>query len=159
MKNCPNCNSINTDESNVCATCGAQLEAQTAAPQFQQSAAPQYQSAAPHYNQTAPQYQPSAPRYNNPPVGFQPQPQQYQSIDENLLPVEYRPVSTGSYIGHSFLFGLPVIGLIMLFVIGFGSSNSKSLRNFAKAQLIFRLLAFIFVIVAIVFPILLAESL
>lgn len=67
----------------------------------------------------------------------------FQVVNEAMLPAEYQPVSIGSYIGHSLLFSLPLIGFIMLIVTACSSSKSKSLRNYAKAMLVMYAIAFV----------------
>ena len=48
-------------------------------------------------------------------------------------------VSVGKYLGHMFLFVIPVIGPIMLIVKAFDKKD-KGISNFAKAQLLFALI-------------------
>lgn len=117
MKNCPYCNAINNDESSFCEVCGADMNKRPASGQNAQP--------APYPNV---RYAPPQPSYY-PPYGYQP-------VNESMLPLEYQPVSVGQYIGYTLLFSIPLIGFIMMFVIAFGSGNSKSLRNFAKSYLI-----------------------
>ncbi|MCH5169744.1 MAG: hypothetical protein J1F24_00520 [Oscillospiraceae bacterium] len=164
MKICDKCSVANDDAAVFCTGCGAvlpndnaqetqenqvnQTSAEMNAPQPQQQSYSQPQST---YSQQGPVYSQMQPPYVQP-VGSQPaysQPYGYAPINENMLPEEYKPVTIWQYIGYSILFAVPVIGFIMLLVTAFGSDKSKSLRNFAKAQLI--LLAIVIVLYIILF--------
>ncbi len=147
MKTCTACLSENQDESIFCEKCGAKL--------LEEAAAPAYASAP-----AQPQYQPpvnNQPVYQNPypqqpyQAPYQPQYQQPMQITEAMLPAEFKPVSTGTYIGYSILFSLPIIGFIMLLVTAFSSEKSKSLRNYAKSILIMTLILLIPTIIIMVF--------
>ena len=54
-------------------------------------------------------------------------------------------MSVGNWFWTIFISGLPLIGLIMLFVWGFSSETDPSKKNWAKAMLLFQLIALIFV--------------
>ena len=169
MKTCPNCNALNNDVSKFCEVCGSALEVaapETAvlsdapettvlneAPAYTAPAQPAYQAPAQPAYQAPAQPAAPAPQPVAQPAAPAPQPQ-YQApvqpgfaqpmypINEAMLPAEYQPVSIGSYIGHSLLFGIPIIGFIMLLVTAFGSGKSLSLRNYAKAMLVMYVIAF-----------------
>ena len=49
---------------------------------------------------------------------------------------QYNPMSVGDWILTSLIFAIPIVGLIMLFVWGFGSNTQPSKANWAKATLI-----------------------
>lgn len=166
MKICDKCSVANDDAAVFCTGCGAvlpndngqetqenqvnQASAEMNAPQPQQQSYSQPQST---YSQQGPVYSQMQPPFVQP-VGSQPaysQPYGYAPINENMLPEEYKPVTVGQYIGYSILFGLPIIGIIMLFVTAFGSDKSKSLRNFAKANLVMFAIGIVLAIVWIVF--------
>ena len=141
MSLCPNCGKELANDAAFCTECGATVEQQVNNQNYQQNTVSvdqvvtenQYQNT-----QNQQQYQ-SVP--NQPPYQQQ---YQYQSnsyyqqprITEDMLPLEYKPVSIGAYIGYTLLFSIPIVGFIMLLVVGFGSSYCKSLRNFAKSHLI-----------------------
>lgn len=162
MKTCPNCNALNNDTSKFCEVCGSALEVAAPettvlneAPVFTAPQQPVYQAPVqPVAPAPAPQ-----PQYQAPVQPVAPQPQYqapvqpvapvapvqpgYQMINEAMLPAEYQPVSIGSYIGHSLLFSIPLIGFIMLIVTACSSTKSKSLRNYAKAMLVMYAIAFV----------------
>lgn len=48
------------------------------------------------------------------------------------LPPEYKPLSPWSYVGYNFLFVIPIIGLIFLFVFAFSNENINR-RNYARS--------------------------
>ena len=54
---------------------------------------------------------------------------------------EYTDDSVGSWMLTLFVCGIPVIGVIYLLVLAFGSSATPSKRNFARATLIWALIA------------------
>lgn len=118
---CRNCGSQIADTSVVCPRCGA--------------ATAGYQ---------APAYTPPSQPVYSPPVYAQAPAQSY--ADEH--------VSVGMWIGIFFINFVPFIGtliyLIMLFVWAFGSTPKRSLKNFAKAQLILMLIGLILGIIAFV---------
>lgn len=61
---------------------------------------------------------------------------------------EYRPLGAWEYFGYSLLFGLPIIGLILLIVFSFSGSNINR-RNFARSY--FCMLVLLAVVCAILF--------
>ncbi len=54
---------------------------------------------------------------------------------------EMQPVSVGDWVLTLFIVSLPLIGIIMLFVWAFGSGTHPSKANFAKASLIWMVIA------------------
>ena len=54
---------------------------------------------------------------------------------------EYTDESVGSWMLTLFVCGIPVIGVIYLLVLAFGSGAAPSKRNFARATLIWALIA------------------
>lgn len=48
-------------------------------------------------------------------------------------PEEYRPISMWGYFGYTFLFAIPLVGLILAIVWSFSNSNINR-RNFARSQ-------------------------
>ena len=56
---------------------------------------------------------------------------------------EVQPVKVGDWVLTLFIVSLPLIGLIMLFVWAFGSGTPPSKANFAKASLIWMLVAIV----------------
>ena len=56
---------------------------------------------------------------------------------------EYTDDSVGSWMLTLFVCGIPVIGVIYLLVLAFGSGAAPSKRNFARAALIWALIALV----------------
>ena len=56
---------------------------------------------------------------------------------------EYPDESVGSWMLTLFVCGIPVIGVIYLLVLAFGSSAAPSKRNFARAALVWSLIALV----------------
>lgn len=58
------------------------------------------------------------------------------------VPPQGEHVTTGGWFGRIILSCIPVVGFIMLLVWAFGSTPQKSLKTWARAQLIFLLIPF-----------------
>ena len=56
---------------------------------------------------------------------------------------EYTDDTVGSWMLTLFVCGIPVIGVIYLLVLAFGSGAAPSKRNFARATLIWALIALV----------------
>ena len=55
---------------------------------------------------------------------------------------DQKPMSVGDWLITVIILALPLIGLIMLFVWGFGSSGNINRRNYCRATLILALIIF-----------------
>lgn len=134
MKICDKCGVANADNAAFCTGCGAVFSAGVSS----------YTNSNSSYEQpvyTQPTQSPFVqPVYSQPAQPQMPYSPQYGYINENMLPPEYRPVTIGQYIGYSFLFGIPIIGFIMLLITAFGSENKISLKNYAKAILLLQVI-------------------
>ncbi len=60
---------------------------------------------------------------------------------------EYTDDTVGSWMLTLFVCGIPVIGVIYLLVLAFGSGAAPSKRNFARAALIWTLIALVVTVV------------
>lgn len=140
---CKNCGEQMDDLALTCPKCGTAREVQTPPPQTvpvqQTPPIPQYQP--PVYQQ--PSYR--QPAYNQP---------SYQTV----MPQSYAPdehVSVGGWIGIFCINLIPIIGwliyIIMLFVWAFGDTKKKTLKNFAKANLIIFIIFIVFGFAAVIF--------
>lgn len=131
-KRCTSCGSTLTDLDRFCPVCGAN--------------APQEVNSAPAYN-TAPQYD---SYQNNQQYQAAPTPYTPSSAPQyNPYPVQQEEMSVGKWVLTIFVTGLGLIGLIMLFVWGFGD-GPKARQNYCKAVLIVMGIAialYIFIIV------------
>ena len=121
----------------ACPKCGAANEVQAphqTVPAQQMPPIPQYRP---------PVYQP--PVYNQP--AYQP------VMAQNYAPDEH--VSVGGWIGIFCINLIPLIGwliyFIMLFVWAFGDTKKKTLKNFAKANLVIFVIFLVLAIVAVIF--------
>lgn len=147
MKICDKCGVANADDAAFCTGCGEVFSAGVSS----------YTNSNSSYEQ--PTQSPFVqPVYSQPAQPQMPYSPQYGYINENMLPPEYKPVSVGQYVGYTILFGLPIIGIIMLFVTAFGSDNSIGLRNYAKSVLVFYAIGIVLTIVMLIFSMLLAAS-
>ena len=78
-----------------------------------------------------------------------PQPTVVQ-IQQPQIPPEYKPLGAWAYFGYSLLFGLPLIGFIMLCIFALGGASNINLRNYARSFFCsFALIAIITVILLI----------
>jgi hypothetical protein len=55
-------------------------------------------------------------------------------MSDNNVSAEYQPISMWGYFGYELLFGIPVIGFIILLVFAFGGTSNKNLKNFARSK-------------------------
>ena len=63
--------------------------------------------------------------------------------------------TTGQWVLNLFLVAIPIIGLILLFVWAFGSGTAPSKQNWARANLVWILIAVILTVVVAVASVLL----
>jgi len=71
-----------------------------------------------------------------------------ETEQDNSQEIQNQPtVSVGDWVLTIFISGLPLIGLIMLFVWGFGSDTPVNKANWAKATLIWYAIGIVFVII------------
>ena len=155
MKQCPYCGSELKDDAKFCGECGKSLiedgavveEAPENGPIDPIPAEPVVEPAEPvtavPVAAESPQAAPEAP--------VQPEPDMPVITQ---VPSKKQMLSTFQYIALSLLYGLPVIGLIFLFIFGAGHPKNPSLKRFSAAMLILRLLFWIvllaFTIVAMI---------
>ncbi len=120
---------------------------------------PVYQNQQP-YNQQAyvqPQYQ--QPAYHQPQPTYQQQPQPtYAASPPAPKDESGGVVSTGTFFGTMLLFALPFIGFIACIIMCFAPKR-KSLKNYAKANLIWAIIGLVFGILLVVAVIALGGSL
>lgn len=136
----------------------AQQEAPAPAPEPVQPAVPEtpvapvapapapVQQVAPAPQQVYTQQQPAYDQMNNyaQPQGGVTVINQVASDNQEKL------ITPWGYIGYSFLFSIPLVGLILLFVWGFGGSSTRNLKNYCRAQLLMMLIVFVIWLVVII---------
>ncbi len=61
----------------------------------------------------------------------------------HLQGYDQKPMSVGDWLITVVILALPLVGLIMLFVWGFGSSGNINRRNYCRATLILALIIFV----------------
>ena len=161
MKRCPYCGSELNDDARFCVECGKPLPADVpveAAPAAEPvdspvEAAP---AAEPVYApvEAAPAAEP-APE----PVAAVPVPiveaSEAPEAPADMPVITEKPsrkqmLSTFQYVLLGLLYGLPVIGLIFLFVFGAGRPKNQTLKRFSAAMLILRLLFWIVVLALLI---------
>ena len=130
MKQCPYCGNSVLDDAKFCVECGKSLVEDAPAveaPEQIVAEAPA-PSAEPIVAVTAPE--PPSVAADDAPVITQ-------------IPSQKQMLSTFQYILLSLLYGLPVIGLIFLFIFGAGHPKNASLKRFSAAMLVLRLVFWI----------------
>lgn len=148
MKTCPICGIQVADADTFCSACGNQLEptvqnAPDAAP-LEKAASNETDAAKlempepPHTLYKEPVTQPAAPQ--------QPEASQAAYVPAYAPLHNNDPVSMGEWILNLIVLNVPIVGFIMTFVWGFGTSAKPSLRNFARAMLIFKVILFVLVV-------------
>ena len=136
MKQCPYCGSTLNDDARFCIECGKPLseDAPVVAEAPVEASAPA---------------EPAAPAEPVVPVPVAPEaPAVPQEAPADMpvitqVPSKKQMLSTFQYILLSLLYGLPVIGLVFLFVFGAGHPKNGSLKRFSAAMLILRLVFWI----------------
>ena len=121
-KFCTECGSEIRDGIAFCTNCGAKAEQATPAPQVM----PEMQPS------TKPVPQPAAP----PAPQYTPAPQAKAEIPAD------KTVSTGTFFGLMFLFSLPILGWLICLIMAFASKN-KNIKHFARAMLIWLIIALV----------------
>ena len=129
-------------------------EAPADAPAFETFPAEEPAAEAP---EAAPVFEaPAAPPVAQTPAAPPAEPVKPVTAEETEMPVitqlppRKQMLSTFQYIALSLLYGLPVIGLIFLFVFGAGHPKNVSLKRFSAAMLILRLVFWILILAGLI---------
>lgn len=69
-----------------------------------------------------------------------------------------KPLSTWSFVWREFVFMIPIINVIVLFVLAFGEGVNKNSRSFARSRLIYMLIAAIIIIASAVLVYIFSDS-
>ena len=105
---------------------------------------PVYQNQQPYQQQAYGQPQYQQPAYHQPQPTYQPQPQPtYAAPPSTPKDESGGVVSTGTFFGTMLLFALPFIGFISCIIMCFAPKR-KSLKNYAKANLIWAIIGLVF---------------
>lgn len=72
------------------------------------------------------------------------------NVPDNI-PQEYRPISMWGYFGYELLFSIPCVGFILLIVFSVGGTKNVNLRNFARSYFCFMILAFVLILILVIF--------
>ena len=141
MMECKKCGSSNSDNAQFCVNCGQPLQEQN-----NSNAANQTQAAQSHQNS---QY---VSPYSN--VYQTPQPQ----INVTMPNTDNEHVSTAGWVARLIVNSIPLVGFIMLFVWAFGGTPQKSLKNWARAQLLLNLIIVGLIIFIVVISLIISAS-
>lgn len=146
MKQCPYCGSELNDDARFCVECGKPLPVDApveAAPAEEPVEAPAEAPAAEPVTETAAVPAPivEAPEAPEAPADM-------PVITEK--PSRKQMLSTFQYVLLSLLYGLPVIGLVFLFVFGAGHPKNQTLKRYSAAMLILRLVFWIAILALLI---------
>lgn len=73
------------------------------------------------------------------------------TIDPKYAGMDLTPISVLGYVGYTFLFAVPVVGLIFMIIYSLGSNERVNLKNYARSSLILYIIGFIAVILYYLF--------
>lgn len=80
-----------------------------------------------------------------------------KEITEDTLPAKFKPMGAWSYFGHSILFSIPVVGLILLIIFATGGTRNINKRNYARSYFcglaIFAVIVIAIIALALIFGI------
>ena len=136
MKQCPYCGSALADEARFCVECGKPMPKD----------APVIESV-PVMEEAPVQTpaEPNVPEASAAPVAEAPAAPADMPVI-TTMPPKKQMLSTFQYVALSLLYGLPVIGLVFLFVFGAGHPKNMTMKRFSAAMLILRLVFWIVVL-------------
>ena len=60
----------------------------------------------------------------------------FVQVPQPQIPAEYKPIGAWGYVGWQLLFGIPLVGKIMILVFALGGTSNINLKNFARSYLI-----------------------
>ena len=127
---CPTCGKQNPDDAKFCESCGGPLNGAEA------PKAPSQQPGPSQQTQYAPPPPPPPPQS----YAYQ-QPAAYAPVNNDA------PMSIGQYLGTIILFGIPIVGFILMLVWAFGSQVNTNKKNLSRAMLILALIGIVLGIV------------
>ncbi len=137
---CTNCGTEIANDSTFCPECdtGVTVAATAQATEAQAATyeAPVYQAPV------APAAQHQEAYTHVPPV--------YKELTEDQLPNKFKPMGAWGYFGHSLLFSIPLVGLILLIVFATGGTKNINKRNYARSYFCSLLIVAVIAIVAVV---------
>jgi hypothetical protein len=142
MKICSKCNANVEDHMAFCPNCGAPVEDAAVAPASEGEAASTVNSDEP-----APSQQYQQPLYQQPvyqpqyqqPMGYAPQ----GGAPYGYMPVNNEPVSLGDWLLTFLITCIPLVGFIMLIVWAVSDGTKESKKNWARAKLIWMVIAYV----------------
>lgn len=81
------------------------------------------------------------PLYNSAPAA-----PAYNPVQQSSYSYEYRPIGPWGYIGYALLFGIPIVGIIMVIVFALDSTYINR-RNYARSILLSMLIGFVITLI------------
>lgn len=139
---CPKCGNETEANTKFCTTCGFPLES-APVPELKAEPIAEQPHVAP---QQVPQQNPQpAPYFNTAAKPVQTKPAEQGKKKRDMAPC--KPLSTWAFVWRSFIFAIPVIGLIVLFVMAFAKNINENSRSFARSCLIYLLIGVIILVI------------
>lgn len=140
MKICSKCNANVEDHMAFCPNCGAPVETATVPVSEGEAAS----TVNPAETEPQPQYQ--QPLYQQP--VYQPQYQQPMygpqgGAPYGYMPINNEPVSLGDWLLTFLITCIPLVGFIMLIVWAVSDGTKESKKNWARAKLIWMVIAYV----------------
>ena len=139
---CSNCGAVIPEGSKFCETCGAPVEETAEAAQAKAAEEIMFGTAAAEAPKAEPAKQYSQPKSAPAAAPQYTAAQQAQPLNDLLYKKQYGVTSFWAFLGLIILFGLPGIGFIAALIFSFVPEN-KNLKNFARAWVVLKLIAFI----------------
>ncbi|MBO4878674.1 MAG: hypothetical protein J5544_00275 [Clostridia bacterium] len=147
---CPNCGKEVTEAEKFCTGCGCRLdniraEAMNVAEELDATVRTEAAPAQPVYqNPPAPQPPVYAPYPETPVVPAEEPKAKKEKKQYSTAPC--KPLSTWAFFWRTFVFCIPVIGLILMFILSFNKSVNANSRSFARSCLIYALIGLVIAI-------------
>lgn len=139
---CPNCNSEISDlTSKFCHICGTPL------PVSEPSSEPAAESSSEPVVEPVSEPSPTEQKTEET-AAAESSPAVQEAKPE--IPFEYKPISAWGYVGWNLLFGIPVVGFIILIILSVGGTKNKNLKNYARSFWCLYLLLLLTIVIALI---------
>lgn len=135
---CDKCGTLVSGDGKFCPTCGTPMESVV------DLGKPSVPSVEPMQSTPIPTPAPTSNTYQGQ-SNYSQQPLYPQSYSNAVTQTPVKEMTVGEWMLTIFLSGLGIIGLILLFVWGFGDSTPQPKKNYARAMLIWQAISVVLV--------------